>query len=905
MSKTLRNKVLAVGSAFAMTIAGVTGVAAPASAAGEVSIAPTTGSNLATFNTDDFSLTTSVVTAAVNATTLSYAFTDAAQGKWYVKIGDIGNATGATDDDSWTFDGRDSLGAIVDLTTGGGTQASLTAVADGATAKFDDLTDTAGEAFGEFVVDFKALGITSLYVSSIAAAGGSNTLVVSPFEGTVTAETGTKAGGIMLLDAGTAVAGNTAQLDWSDGDVTLDVQAWIDLDSDPDDIEATYASGVKTVTFYDPAGTVAIPSVERFVGADDSINLNDTTTNANLAASISFGKPVNLDQVDLTNWEYKIGYSDDAGFDNISAAAAFATADLVGLKGFAEYDDAGKWYGVLDNAGTAITLDDTKDYVLSVSNTDASGIWYGSTAFVPASNASDADQVEAVVTDAVNGVQADADDLTVDLRAGTKAFTYKAQIKTADAVKKEAASIQVLALVQAGAYLSTGSTISVSGSATAITKPSQAVMVTGFSNSDGNYSVTVTSSTAAASEAYTVTFYVLDGATDAWSKVNDAGTTAAYTSTYANATATTLTMDSSVVSGASVVVSGTVTDQFGVGTNMSGTKAVSVQLQSSNTTSVDADAVVAADGSVSFTFDNYVVSGASDVLTATTYTGSASSPTLLSGALVKTVQLYNPAAATAVQVPATLTTDVTYVDFLADGKKASATNPAPDNGVVLTGTVVDSNGSGVPAASVTIAGEGLQFLSGTKYYNDSVTVAASAAGVYTVTVFSHVLNSTGVAVTSTTSDGQTATTTLKTYLPATGVTGNNLSFKLNMPANVVKNTTYAVVAELTDKWGNPIQTQDKNAKSALSIQGVGSVQINSVDAATTKNFGKDGKTTVFLRSIKDIAGPGSVTATLQVGGYAATSVATATDLTIAEITTDVTTTAWDETVFCKLNLRKC
>jgi len=55
---------------------------------------------------------------------------------------------------------------------------------------------------------------------------------------------------------------------------------------------------------------------------------------------------------------------------------------------------------------------------------------------------------------------------------------------------------------------------------------------------------------------------------------------------------------------------------------------------------------------------------------------------------------------------------------------------------------------------------------------------------------------------------------------------------------------------------------------------------------------------VFLRSVKDIAGPGSVQASLATNAqYKATSAGTATNLTVTEITTDVTTTAWNETLF--------
>ena len=73
------------------------------------------------------------------------------------------------------------------------------------------------------------------------------------------------------------------------------------------------------------------------------------------------------------------------------------------------------------------------------------------------------------------------------------------------------------------------------------------------------------------------------------------------------------------------------------------------------------------------------------------------------------------------------------------------------------------------------------------------------------------------------------------------------------------NTTYALTVTLTDKWGNPVATPGANS---VSIEGNGSVLVNGVVGATAKKFDKNGKTTVFVRSIKDIAGPGAVTATI-------------------------------------------
>jgi len=77
--------------------------------------------------------------------------------------------------------------------------------------------------------------------------------------------------------------------------------------------------------------------------------------------------------------------------------------------------------------------------------------------------------------------------------------------------------------------------------------------------------------------------------------------------------------------------------------------------------------------------------------------------------------------------------------------------------------------------------------------------------------------------------------------------------------------------------------------------------VNNVAEGVTKNFGSTGTVTVFLRSVTDILGPGSVSATLQADAdYAAwngTAVVTTETLLVAEQLTDVTTTVWDETVF--------
>ena len=62
MSKNLTRKGLALVSGTALALTSLVGVAAPASAAaGDVTLAPTTGTSFTVFNTDAMKLTTSVV----------------------------------------------------------------------------------------------------------------------------------------------------------------------------------------------------------------------------------------------------------------------------------------------------------------------------------------------------------------------------------------------------------------------------------------------------------------------------------------------------------------------------------------------------------------------------------------------------------------------------------------------------------------------------------------------------------------------------------------------------------------------------------------------------------------------------------------------------------------------------
>jgi hypothetical protein len=881
---------LAISSAAALVAAGL-GVSAPAYAAGEVTLAPTSGTNLSVFNTDEFSLSTTVLTQVVSAGTVSYAITAPEGGKFYVKVGSVANNTATDATDAVTFSAKDALGNNIDLLSGNdAVNVSLNLFVDGATPGFTGHTD-GDEVFGEFYVDFTALGARTLYLSDFAGAINYDTISISPYEGTVTAESNTPAGGIDVRAAGENIGGNGDERDYGDGAFSVSVQAWIDLDSDIDDVEANYASSVQTINWVDPKGVAAIPRVEQYKSGSTLYLNSDTNSNQNLGASLQFAATgINLDQIDITKWGYQIT---DGGGTEIKSRAAFASEGAI-RAGLLEQDDSSRYYFV---APVGANLDKTKTYKVVVDHSGATTVDFGSVAYALPTSTEEY-HIEATVDQTTtNALQSSDTDNDVELRPGTSTFKWTAQIKTDDSTVAKTASVPVLAVVEASSLYVNG-TISVSGTTETITSKSGYVLVNGFTDADGKWAISVTSSSALKDVAYTVRFYVVDSSSDdsqaGWVTLSEAaggGENAVYTATYTSATASTLTADNSVLSGSNVTVTFTAKDNYGVATAVNGTKALSVELKSANGTSYDKDVAVAADGTASFTFANYLTAGQSDVLTATLYTGTSSSPTNVTTAIIT---LYNAPAVSALQVPASASGVITYDDFITG--KATTAAPAPNDGTMtITGTAVDANGAGIPGAAVLVESAGLQFVQngGSVYAKDKITVVANAAGVFVVDVWAQKTNSTGFKI-NFTSGGKTASTTVKTYLP-TGLDGNNLKFELAMPANVVKNVTYAVTAKLTDKWGNPVATRTNNA---LSIQGFGSVQINSSDTATTRQFGRDGTVVVFLRSVKDIAGPGSVEATLAINSqYSSAAAGNATNLTVTEITTDVTTTAWNETLF--------
>jgi hypothetical protein len=896
MSRNYRSRALALASGVALVASGF--VAAPAvAAAGDVTLAPSTGLNYGSFANESFSLENNV-TSLLSSTTTAYKITTDEE------IVEVTLKQNTVDTTGVTILGFDALGNAVDLdgiddtgdTSGfkvaGSNFTDTNATADSAGDSDDGLgqvavtsgkfeIDLAGNNLAGFVI-LKSSFDTSVDDQAPSGTTQTETIIVQP-----------------LKTAGTGYV-------YGDGSPEpITIQSWIESEATAkySTVDTAYSSPVRTLTWVDPEGVSVIPTIERFVSGSTAYLNDDDDSNAILAHSLRFiTTGLNLDQVLLTDWDYDVVKADGSDLATPEADQDYLVADAALRSGFLSHDAAGKIY-VKPTLGAALTHDSSYKVIVNHNGDSSAAVDFGSVGFTLPTSGVDYHIEATIDTSDDLAVQTSHTDLGVEVLSGTSARKFTAQIKSDDATVAETPSVPIMAIVYYASTYAPG-TLTVSGSSEVISSKAGYTMVNGFTDSDGQFELTVTSSTAIKAESYTVDFYVVaeQSAKQLWVNLDVAASsdaTPVVTYEDSDADSSSLTVTNSVLSGDTVTASFTVTDQFGLGTSVDGTKAMQMELRATDITDLKVYADVAADGSVAFAFDNYLGAGESDVLTATLFTGTQLAQVSVATALVT---LYNASDVAAVQVPETISTAITYDDFLSGGAATSAAAPAPNDGnVELKGTVVDANGAGIPGAPVTITGAGLQFVvdGGTKYYTDSITAVANAAGVFDVDVYSHIVNATGATITVT-SGAASATTLLKTFLPAaTAVNGNVLAFSMDMPANVVMNKTYAVTVTLTDKWGNPIQTNDTaTAVSALSIQGTGSVQINSSDTATTKNFGKDGKTTVFVRSVKDIAGPGAVVASLKAAEYTGGSLAGSDQaITITEITTDVLTTAWDETVF--------
>jgi hypothetical protein len=654
------------------------------------------------------------------------------------------------------------------------------------------------------------------------------------------------------------------------------------------------ADGTGTAV-YEVKASTASPVVEKTQAdllAGLTFDVFNNTGDSSVGGSLKFSNPsINLDQTDFAKWNLELESSSD---DDVVQADFAGMANEFIRSGFSSYDAAGELTFTVE--ATDGFLNKSATYNLSVAHDGATGTEYKSPGFqVVASPSAAANAIAASVTDAVNvnikDVSSNA--YPTDVRNGTAAVKFDAQVYTSAGVETETSNIPVIAVVTAGATLPAGATLTVSGTNDRVTSSSASVITSGLTNSDGQYSVTVTSSdTSAAGSRYDVQFYVLDSTSDLWLTAHDDAGNALYQVDYTAAaiaatdgfgTATT------VASGSTVSLTFDLEDQFGEPLSETSTgKPYSVELSAPNTDNLELYGQIV-DGSVVLTFENYLAEGSSDVLTAKLYTGTSTSPSasdFVSGQ-TDNITLYNTNAAVGINVTEEITAvDINYTDFF-EGKPGSGDTVPTATKATITGTVVDANGAGVPGAPVTFAAEGFAFEIDGTYAIDTMSTIADASGGFSVDFWTTVLTGAdGVDVTVTSGD-LTADTNVVTGLPAT-LDGGNLVFSWSVPAVTVMNTTYAVVATLTDVWGNPIAGQD------IDFAGLAAAEFNAGTTAE-RTTAANGTAIAYLRSIKDVDGLAAISATIDATDEP-TGVTTFNNDATSSLK-DVATTSWDESLW--------
>jgi trimeric autotransporter adhesin len=704
--------------------------------------------------------------------------------------------------------------------------------------------------------------------------------------------------------------------------VTLKVTAWVDLDGDGFIDTFEPSSDTETVVLYAPSNVSATTTIDYLV-ADNSAFRTKIVYNNSINPWFVQAKTFNRFYkegvlVDITDTETDTAddLADDYAASAITATTtAYSTETTIGitkntLMGGVNTSGVGVAYNMNaanDNVvdlGEAVFTAQTF-YLTSGSNYVAIG------AASPAIDTNGStntlvDTLEPTVTNTAN-LKFDADTNSasaVTVRTGTKTFDVAVQALDDSATPKtlKAAGIRVRATVTA-VTLDAGA-VSVTGSSASLVEDGVTV-AQGFTNASGIATFTINSTVGSEDDVVTAKFEILDS-NGVW---RDADT---LTATWADATlASWKAVGGNYTSGSTVNLTFAAYDQWGEPVSTDDDAALSVSAVASFAGIANATkyskTVSVTNGVAEFSFANFAAAGASAQLVATLKAGT-SNATPTTGSATITVNVYNTNATDKIVVADTFQTAINYNDYVTGKTSSSAvTAAATKSGIAsaakatITGNVLDVNGVGQPGVAVTVAAAGVLLKDASAYAEGTITTYSNEYGSFSVDVFAHELNTAGIAV-SITADGKTASTKVKTFLPA-AIDDKNLSFSWNFPANVVKNTTYAVTAKLADKWGNPIAGKDAQGNQdatdfAIAFQGTGSIEVNGVGTTVYRDFNTKGEVTVFVRSIKDIAGPGSVSATL--GGnalYATGEDATSTSqlgTVAATIALNDETTVWDE-----------
>jgi hypothetical protein len=636
--------------------------------------------------------------------------------------------------------------------------------------------------------------------------------------------------------------------DYGDDGASVSVLATVDTDADFTTVETGNASDSLALNFVDPATVSVVTKLQRIV-SNAGTYLN-THADEEIVGTVHFSNPdINMDQTDWGAWLFDV----DTDGNESDANTTPDTSEFV--DGFTSHDAAGK---ALVLFPVAADLAGESTYkVRTQYETGANTREFSSNGFQVVVSTSLADAVVVAVTEDENAYETAGDATESRARTGSASVEFTATADEADA------NIPVVITVTA-----TAGTVSIAGAGAAA--EGETLVWNTLTNADGEVVFSVTSS-AEAGDDYTINAYIIED--DGTSATNEEDLN------YEDAAVDAWETNSTVLAGSSLVLSATIVDQFGEAISDDDGEAISVGFTATDADDLE-EFVAVVGGSASITFANWLADGDTDNITVNAFTGDSDDQTAVNGLNDISVTLYSDLEVSGITTNAAeYEATVGYSDFGDDVTAADGT------AATVAGTVIDSVGAGVPGASVTISGAGLQFNEGDDWAVGSHTFAADEAGAFSVDVYTHLADDSTVTITS---GGKSTTVTIAGALNdgAGAVSAADLLLSWNLAEVVMYNTTYRVDASVTDVWGNPIPNAE------VTFAGEAAAQFNS-DASVTKTTGAKGTATAYLRSLADVSGLAAVSLTLSDNiDFDGAGGANVTD--VGDTFTDDEDTSWDE-----------
>jgi hypothetical protein len=797
MSKNLTLKGAAFGALVALSVSAV----APASAAGLadtsfVSLAPTSGSAYAVLADagKTFSLTSNEASSVVGGD-LKFLVSDASD--------TINTGTATSGRVGYTpADGDTAAIAsnVVTVTTSSASTAGL-AVGDLIKIETSDITGVTAGAYQLTAVTSTtfAFAFTASNGTSIAMANGTSIEVIREARDT------TAHNFIVDTESHTAASNSTLVLVAASTTTrTADVTAWVDS-NDNDTIDSTeYVSPTRTVTFKKGSEITGAVTWTQPVLGDNS-----------LVAKVATSPELNGSQMSANDISVKFTRQ---GSTSTGLAASSTTTPSAGSTAWNSTDklwvataytgqsaDDTPWAGLLDSSANDVVF----------AGTYSARPYIGSDAIAAAVSASvgstQAADVKATITATADNTAAANEDGS----SATAVVVRTGKTVTVTAKVYDSAAALVGAGVPVTATLSsTTGTIKVNDTAT-----SKQVLT----NASGEVTFVVSSTTAAATDAATLTIQAQNVSTNTAQAV--------YTITWDDATAT--LYDGSVANAYSDVTRSTtvggsasfsfkIVDQFKQA--LSGTYRLKVA-NTGRTVSTTYTTVTAGAATVSVT-DGTVGSGttistaidlekdvsgtwtAQDLTNDGNSDGSADTVTYTINLLTQTdaVTLDTDGNTTYGSGTADDSDALAAADTLAlDTRSAFTTIPTYTNDVVVTGRVANATTAAARAgAVVTVSGDSsILFSTGGVYAFGSITFVANASGEFAVSAYSN--KAATDSVVTVTSNGVSSTRKVTFTAAAPAAARTTLSTVTVSSTPVVPGKTFTVTVKLVDKYGNPVK----------------------------------------------------------------------------------------------------